>query len=396
MLGILLCLNEPFAIGALPPDQEKLAAANNGFALGLLKQTVQEQPATNVFLSPYSVSLVLEMIANGAATQTKQEMERVLGIAGLVTSLRNQACKELDASIRSASTNVALTLANSIWYRPGIELRPEFASANQDYFSAALNMLDFTDPRAAGIMNKWVDENTHGKIKKIIDPPISGDFRVFLANAVYFKGTWQAQFDKKETRSRPFHLLNGGQSQVAMMHQKGHFPYQEGNAFQAIRLPYTGKRLGMFVLLPQTNSSLEKLVANLDGAAWKNTILPKFVSREGTIALPRFKLDYGVQLKPILQAMGMKLPFDRSADFSKMSATPLYLDEVKQKSFVEVNEEGTEAAAVTLGGMKATSIGPGPKPFEMIVDRPFLFLIEDNLTHSILFLGVVVEPTDGG
>jgi len=143
--------------------------------------------------------------------------------------------------------------------------------------------------------------------------------------------------------------------------------------------------------LPHTNSHPQKLTANL-AAAWKTAILPKFLSQEGTIALPRFKLEYATKLKPILQAMGMRLPFEESADFSRMSSSRLYVDEVKQMSFIEVNEEGTEAAAVTLGTMKTTAILQPTKPFEMIVDRPFLFLIEDNLTHSLLFMGVIVEP----
>jgi serine protease inhibitor len=391
----LLFLNGLNVIAALPPDQEKLAAANAGFAFGLLKQIVQQQPATNVFISPYSASVVLEMIANGAAGKTKEEMDRVLGVGGLTEDRLNQACKEMDASIRSAQSNVVLTLANSIWYRPGVELKPEFSAANRDYFGAALNALDFTDPRSAGVMNRWAEQNTQGKIKRIVEPPIPGSFQLFLANAIYFKGTWLTQFDKKETRQRPFHLTSGSQKNVPMMQQKGHFLYQEGNGFQAIQLPYAGKRLGMFVLLPQTNSSLEKLLASFDGSSWRNVILPKFTSQEGMIALPRFKLEYEVKLKQMLRAMGMKLAFERSADFSGMSSTALYVDEVKQMSFVEVNEEGTEAAAVTVGGIKATSVRVEPKPFQMIVDRPFLFLIHDMQTSSVLFLGALSEPRNG-
>jgi len=171
--------------------------------------------------------------------------------------------------------------------------------------------------------------------------------------------------------------------------------YEESVPFKEIRLPYKGARLGMFVLLTQTNSTPEKILTDLDAAKWKNAMLPKFTSREGTIALPRFKVEYGVQLKPMLQEMGMKLPFSQNADFSKMSSTSLYLDEVKQKSYVEVNEEGTEAAAVTIGGMKATAVHAPTKPFEMIVDRPFILLIEDNLTKTVLFLGIIVEPPSG-
>src|SRR5438445_7762257 len=204
LLVVLLCACASRAGAALPPEQEKLAAANNGFGFALLKEIVQEQPATNIFISPYSVSTVLEMVGNGAAGKTKQEMERVLGTGGFKGRSLNRACKQMDELVRSAESNVVLTLANAIWYRPGIELKPEFATANTEFYGATLGPLDFTDPRSAGVMNQWADEHTHGKIQRIVEPPIPGSFQVFLANAIYFKGVWLSRFDRKETRERPF------------------------------------------------------------------------------------------------------------------------------------------------------------------------------------------------
>ncbi len=168
--------------------------------------------------------------------------------------------------------------------------------------------------------------------------------------------------------------------------------YQEGNGCQAVRLPYKGRRLGMYALLPEPGSSVQKLLGTLDGKAWQDKFVRQMRPREGNIVLPRFKLEYGTELKSPLQAMGMKLPFTRAADFSAMSATPQYLSAVKHKSFVEVNEEGTEAAAATVAVMLPTSVQPVTPPFEMVVDRPFLFAIADNQTQAILFLGVVFEP----
>ncbi len=391
--GLLLCLaGLGAAAAALPPEEEKLASANSGFAFALLKQIVKEQPGTNIFISPYSAGTVLKMIGNGAAGKTKEEMEHVLGTSGMTAQSLNRACKEMDESVRSAQSNVVLTLANSIWYRPGVELRPEFASVNQDFYGATLSALDFTDPRSAGAMNRWAEEATQGRIKTIIEPPIPGSFQVFLANAIYFKGTWLLQFDQKQTSERPFYLSGGGQKPAPMMRQKARFSYQGASGFQAVRLPYAGDRLGMYVLLPATNSSIEKLLLGLDGRAWQANVLPKFEQREGTLVLPRFKLEYGVQLKKPLQALGLRLAFERDADFSAMSATPLFLDEVKQKAFVEVSEEGTEAAAVTLGGIRNTAVRETQKPFEMVADRPFLFVIEDSQAKAILFVGAMFEP----
>lgn len=391
--GLLVCLLCWPVLAAAPADEARLAAADTGFAFGLVKELAREQPAKNVFISPYSISTALQMVCNGAAGSTKQEMASVLGTSGLEPETLNEACKELDQSIRSAESNVVLSIANAIWYRAGVELRPAFVSVNQDFFSAKMGALDFTAPRTAGIINTWADENTHGRIKQIISGSIPGDAQVILANAIYFKGSWERKFDPKATKERAFHLRDGRQPQVPMMAQSGEFQYQEGNGCQAVRLPYAGGRLGMCVLLPEPDSSADKLLASLNAQGWQTQLRRQFRSRRGSLVLPRFKLEYGAELKRPLTALGMALPFSRGADFSGMSPTPLYLSEVRHKSFVEVNEEGTEAAAVTLGVMRHSSVQRPTPPFEMVVDRPFLFVIEDNLTNAILFLGVVFDPT---
>ena len=393
LAGMLVCVFGWPALAASPADEAGLATADTGFAFGLVKELAREQPAKNIFISPYSISTVLQMVCNGAAGSTKQEMASVLGTSGLETQALNEARKELDQSIRSAQSNVVLSIANAIWYRVGVELRPTFVSVNQDFFGAKMGALDFTDPQTSGIINAWADENTHGRIKQIISGQIPGDAQVILANAIYFKGSWERKFDPKATKERAFHLQDRRQPQVAMMQQSGEFQYQEGKGCQAVRLPYAGGRLGIYVLLPEAGSSVEKLLASLDAQSWQNQLRRQFVSRKGSLVLPRFKLEYGAELKRPLTAMGMTLPFSRGADFSGMSPTPLYLSEVRHKSFVEVNEEGTEAAAVTLGVMRHSSVQRPTPPFEMVVDRPFLFMIEDNLTNAILFVGVVFDPT---
>jgi serine protease inhibitor len=393
LAGMLMCVVGWPALAASPNDQARLAAADMGFAFGLVKELAREQPAKNVFISPYSISTVLQMVCNGAAGGTKQGMASVLGTSGLEPQALNQACKELDQSIRSAQSNVVLSIANAIWYRVGVELRPTFVSVNQDYFGAKMGALDFTDPRSSGIINAWADENTRGRIKQIISGQIPGDAQVILANAIYFKGSWERKFDPKATKERAFHLPDGRQPQVAMMQQSGEFQYQEGKGCQAVRLPYAGWRLGMYVLLPTAGSSVEKLLASLDAQSWQNQLRRQFVGRKGSLVLPRFKLEYGAELKRPLKALGMTIPLSRGADFSGMSASPLYLSEVRHKSFVEVNEEGTEAAAVTMAAMAPSSMQRPMPPFEMVVDRPFLFVIQDNLTNAILFVGVVFDPT---
>ncbi len=377
---------------ASPADRSSLVSADTGFAFGLLKELVKEQPANNVFISPYSISTVLQMVCNGAAGTTRDQMAQVLGTSGLEPVALNQAFKDLDTSVRSAQTNVALNIANAIWYSAGIEVKPAFASLNKDFYGATMDALDFANPGAAGIVNAWAEKNTSGRIKNIIAGRLPGDTRMVLANAIYFKGSWDRKFDPKATKERPFHLLAGGQKQLLMMQQTGEFEYQEGNGCQAVRLPYAGRRLGMYVLLPEPGSNVNTLLATLTDQVWQNQLLRQLLRRKGTIVLPRFKLEYGAELKPPLQAMGLTLPFNRTADFSGMSASALYLSAVKHKSFVEVNEEGTEAAAATVGIVSLAVVRPVTPPFEMVVDHPFLFLIADNLTRAILFVGVVFEP----
>jgi serpin B len=336
------------------------------------------------------------MVANGAAGDTKAEMQRVLKTTALPAETLNAAGKNLNQSLNS-QTNVILNLANAIWYKEGFHLKPGFVSANRNFFSAELAGVDFAKPESAQIINDWADTSTHGKIKQVVQWPFDPLTRVILANAIYFKGKWDRPFDKQATKDHTFGVLPGGTpKQVPMMWQHGRFNYQQGDGFQAVRLPYAGKRLQMYLFLPDTNSSPIKFLADLNADTWRDKILPGFQDKTGTLAVPRFKLDYDVILNDPLEALGMRRAFSNGADFSAMADEPLFVSEVKQKSFVEVNEEGTEAAAVTTVTMHALAVFRPEKPFEMIVDRPFIFVIGDDSTKSILFMGLVYDPAGQG
>ena len=392
--GAMLCFAAWAVLADPASDPARLAAANTGFAFDLLKQIAGEQPNANVFISPFSVSSVLQMVANGAAGDTRTEMQRVLKTAGLPPETLNAACKDLNQSLNS-QTNVILSLANAIWFQEGIRLKPGFVATNSRFFQAGLAPVDFKKPESAKTINDWADNCTHGKVKDVVQWPFDPLTRVILANAIYFKGKWANPFDKNQTKPRAFHLAKGGTKPTPTMWQRKTFSYQEGNGFQAVRLPYAGGRLQMYLFLPDTSSSPAKLLAGMDNDTWRDKILPRFRDREGTLAFPRFKLEYDVVLNDPLEALGMRHAFD-DADFSAMAAEPLFVSKVKQKSFVEVNEEGTEAAAVTTVTMKSMAIMEPIKPFEMIVDRPFFFVIEDSETRSVLFMGVVYDPAGQG
>ena len=376
---------------ASPVDQQKLAAANIGFAFKLLKQLAKDQPGANIFISPYSASTVLQTSCNGAGAQTKTEMQQVLGTTDLAAEALNAANKEIDQSLNSQGTNVVLTAANAIWYRKGTSVKPAFVACNQQFFGATVDALDFDDLRAAGIMNAWASEKTHGRIDHIADGLINQPTELVLANAVYFKGKWVVPFDVESTKDRVFHLREGRQKEVPMMEQTRKFTYRRGSGYQAVRLPYQGWDLGMYVFLPDAGSSPEKLIGIMNGDTWQRVTQPGFSEREGTVVLPRFKVEYGVELKEPLKALGMRAAFG-GADFSGISDRRLFISAVRQRAFVEVNEEGTEAAAVTMVPITSGIVTEPPKPFQMIVDRPFLFLIEDQQTRTILFMGVVNDP----
>jgi len=380
-------------VAASLADQQKLAVANNGFAFNLLKQLAKDQPAANIFISPYSASTVLQMVGNGAAGRTRTEMQQVLGTTGLPPAVVNEANKDIAQSLNNGNTNVILTTANAIWYREGAPVKPEFIACNQQFFGATVQALNFANPHSVDIINAWANEKTHGKISRIADGMIDPVWtRLFLANAVYFKGKWSDPFDANDTKDRPFHLRGGGQKVIPMMTQTKTFTYRRGTGYQAVRLPYEGENLAMYVFLPDTNSSPENLLGIMNGDTWQRITKPGFSEKEGTLVLPKFKLEYGVELNQALQALGMKTAFDLDkADFSGI-APQLFISHARQKTFVEVKEEGTEAAAVTGIAVPLSSSMPPPNPFEMIVDRPFLFLIEDNQTGTLLFMGVMFDP----
>lgn len=383
-------------LGAPTPEQQRLAAADCTFSFRLLKELAKEQPAQNIFISPYGASTALQMVCNGAGGRTKGEMADVLGTAGLeqaaVNAARLQMQKSLDTATRK---NIMLNTANALWCRKNFPIKPGFIANNQQFFHATVENLDFDDPKSVDKINGWVAEKTHGKINGIIQGPIDPATELFLANAIYFKGKWDAPFDKSATTNRVFHLRGGQQKRVPMMEQSRNFEYRRGSGYQAVRLPYEDSSLGMYVFLPDENSSPEKLLSIMNGAVWQQVTKPGFSDHDGTLRLPKFRTEYGVKLNQPLIALGIKEAFaSNAADLSGISGHPLFISDARQKAFVEVTEEGTEAAATTLLNVEAAGPAPmPPPPFRMIVDRPFLFLIEDQTTGAALFMGVIFDPS---
>jgi serine protease inhibitor len=395
--------NSFVAIGALiisllqartaPVDEQLLSAADNTFAFRLLQQIAKDQPGADIFISPYSAATILQMVGNGAAGQTEIEMRQVLGTTGLSSTAIGAANQVITTRLRDFDTNVMLTTANAVWYQRSFSVRPEFFSDSKRFFDATIAPLNFADPHSVEVINDWASGQTHGKITRLADGMIDPvNTRLFLANAVYFKGKWADPFEPKQTKDRPFHLVDGSAKNVPMMTKTKTFTYRRGTGYQAVRLPYENESLAMYVFLPDTNSSPEKLLGLMNGDTWKRITKPGFSEKEGTLVLPRFKLEYEVELNHPLEELGMKSAFDPlHADFSGIGPQ-LFISAARQKTFVEVKEEGTEAAAVTGLAVSANAKLTPLDPFRMIVDRPFLFLIDDKRTGVILFMGVVFDP----
>ncbi|NDJ16731.1 serpin family protein [Myxacorys almedinensis] len=369
----------------------KLVAANTRFGFKLFSEILKKDTQKNVFVSPSSVAIALSMTYNGASGETQQAMANALQLQGLSLSELNQANANLKTNLEKGDPSVTVAIANSLWARNGVSFNSEFIKRNQTFYDAEIKTLDFNSAAAPREINGWVNEKTNGKISEIIDQ-IRPDQVMFLINAIYFNGKWTNEFDKNQTEARSFYLANGKEKQHPLMQQKGKYRYYENDQFQAVSLPYGNEQMSLYLFLPSQKSSLSDFHKTLNSENWQ-TWMGQFSQRQGSVQIPRFKLSYDIELKEALSALGMAVAFDKSkADFSRLSDVETNINQVKHKTFVEVNEEGTEAAAVTSVGITVTSVQIEEPPFDMVVNRPFFCAIRDNKTGEILFMGSIINP----
>jgi serpin B len=366
---------------------EKVAGSYNAFGLKLLAQTRQSVPGKNVFLSPAGLAFALSMAANGAQGETLRQMMATLQLEAGAPDL-NEANQALLEQLSKLDAKIKLEIANSLWTARDAKINASFLAGSWQYYQAEIASVDFGNPATAQKINDWCSDHTHGKIPIMVQPPLDAN-RLILLDAIYFKGDWVVPFDKKLTRDLPFTPGNGQTVTHPRMSRTGDFEYYEDDAFQAVRLPYAGREVGMFVFLPK--KGLDEFLQTLTMENWRQWIT-QLRSRKGTVELPRFKLENEYDLKGVLEALGMTAAFTRQANFHRISDEPLYIDWVKQKTYVDVNEEGTEAAAVSGIGVMASAVRREPPPFRMVVDRPFFLAIRDNQSGAILFLGAIVDP----
>jgi len=384
------CSQEPDPVFDYNLKSAEVIETNNDFGLELLQKVFASEEKPNIMISPASVSIALGMAYNGAETTTMDAFEQVLNYEGLTREEVNEITKELINVLVTNSKGNLLEIANSMWYHEEFPVKQEFIDLNVNYYDAEVRDLDFRTLQAVKTINEWVSARTHGKIDEIIDS-IDPETMMILINALYFNCLWEIEFDPDDTSEQPFYTYDDQLfGQVDMMTVESTFNTAFTDDFSAVELPYKNNKFSMFLFLPTESSSVQELVEQLDGETW-NSWLEMFSEREEfTVTMPKFKFSYDRSLKNDLANMGLGIAFTDQADFSGISDIDLLISEVIHKTYIDVNEEGTEAAAVTAIVFDLTSIGENTF---IRLDHPFLFAITENSSKSILFIGMVSEPS---
>jgi len=365
---------------------------NNHFGLDLFNTIIDSEDKANIMISPTSISLAMGMAYNGTKTSTKEAFDSVLNYEGLTRSEVNEITRDLIKTLVMNSEGNLLEIANSVWYRDNFPVFESFIQMNKTYFGAEVKALDFDKPEAVDAINSWVADKTHDKIDKIIEdlPPES---MMLLINALYFNCLWDIEFDPDETKTETFY--NEDQTpfdDVEMMTTEGKFNYASTEDFTAVELPYKNKKFSMHLFLPAYESSVDELIGKLDEDSWSSWLEAFDEHDEVQVTMPKFKFDYQRSLGKDLSGIGLGIAFTDDADFSGISEIDLLISKVIHKTYIDVNEEGTEAAAVTAVEIGVTSVGPGGGPIMIRLDRPFLFAITENSSKSIIFIGKMMEP----
>ena len=374
---------------ALSDGERQAIAASNRFAFDLFRRVNARFVDTNVFISPLSASVALGMTLNGADGATFEGMRQALRIDETDRSLINDAYRDLIALLLELDPSVDIRIANAIWYRSTFPFHQAFFDTTSHYFGARVAALDFSNPATVDRINAWADTATAGKITKVLEE-IEDHIVMLLMNAIYFKGSWRSQFDPARTQDAPFATEHGTPYSARMMH----LPEQSLalaflNDVQAVDLPYGSAAFTMTAILPPVGTDVDTFIESLDQSRWE-AIVGALHQGKAQLYLPKFRMAWEDTLNSDLKAMGMENAFcEGCANFMRMSpiGDQLFIDFVKQNTFVNVNEEGTEAAAVTTVGIGYVSLPPTIR-----FDRPFVFVIRERLSGTILFMGKVAVP----
>lgn len=371
----------------LNQSEQSLVESDNAFGLKIFKAINEsEDENTNIFISPLSISMAIGMTLNGAAGDTKEAIEKTLELNGLTTDEINKSYRSLIDLFKGLDNNVQFDIANSIWTRSGFTPLPSFVDVNKKYFDAEIRELDFSQPDAKDIINGWVEEKTNNKIKDLIAyiPP---NAVMYLINAIYFNGSWKYEFDKEKTFDAMFSTEQNGLAACQYMIQDNKFDYFGNNEYSTINLPYGNGVYSMAIFLPRKENKIDEFLSEICDPNWSGWAA-NYEETELTLTMPKFKFDSDYNLNDVLKNLGMDIAFGGDADLSKLfGGTGFFISNVEHKTFVEVNETGTEAAAATSVEISYECATP-----RMDLTRPFIFVIKENKSGSIMFMGKIGNP----
>jgi len=402
LTGILLTVvscekNNPDPLPGEPVEistelyQKEIIESANRFAIDLFKPIITDTKGpANIMVSPYSITSALSMTLNGAAGETFDAMRNTLRLEDKTLQEINETYLKLMSEMVPVDERVVLEIANSVWVEKRFPVKQAFISALREYYMAEGKEIDANNPASVDIVNDWIAEKTHDKITEMLDE-LDPDLTMLLVNAIYFNGKWRYQFDEDETSDQPFYINPSVQKDVPMMHQNENLNVIDIDNAQVVELPYGQGNFTMVVVLPDENTTTAEIMSSLTPEIWGSWMESLSINTHDVeLSFPRFKYKYKRNLNDDLKSMGMSIAFTDQADFSNISDIPSWIGRVLHKSFIETNEEGTEAAAATVVEMVNTSV---PVTVEVNVNRPFLYFIREISTGTILFMGKVSDPS---
>jgi serpin B len=369
---------------------QKIARDYNSFGFQLLKAAGKSFPNKNIFLSPLGAAVALSAAGSGARGATRQEITKALGLQALPPSGLDEAAQKMLDYLSTLVGNLTLEMADGLWFDRKTQIKPDFLANARNFYNSDAKNVDLQDPDAVVAVNDWVKERTHGAIAVAFQSlePAAG---MIVVDAFHIKARWASCFEKELTQEKTFHFAHGGSVTHPQMRKTDYFPYMKTNTFQLAALPYQASAT-MHVLLP--NGSLEEMIHSLDAEHWEQWI-SSLARRKGMLELPRFELYASFELKSALEALGIHAAFQQAgADFTAMAGTPLWISQVEERTYLNVDEEGTEASAASdffMESKEAVSARP-EAPFQMVVDHPYLLVIRENVTGAILFMGAILDP----
>ena len=380
---------EPIPIN-LTSDQISIIESENEFAFDIFSAVFNSTEANkNIIISPLSISIALSMTLNGAEGSTRDSILKALRLSDVTTDNINKSYEKLSESLLSVDKRILLSIANSVWTEDDFLVKQTFIDILREYYDAESKSFDIDDDAAPDKINAWIEDKTNNLIKKMISQ-LDDNTVMLLINAIYFKGRWKMEFDASKTIIQPFYRSDGTASDVQMMKQTENFKVFKGNGFTMAEFPYGQGNYVMDVIVPDKSDDMDSIISTLNSnnfSSWLNQLS----SQEVELSFPRFKYGFKTELKDALTSMGMGIAFSDKADLCGISEFyDLYISFIIHQAFIETNEEGTEAAAATAVGVGVTSI---PSFLVIDLDHPFIYIIRETMTNSVIFMGKVADPS---